>query len=127
MNEIETIKTEIAGLPDHNDEEIRIANEQLKNLEFSFNLGNMDIDLFGMTKSGALAQIGAIEKMDFEELLATRNLEPEYVQGENKEDWARAARVSRIRLFAHEFTLLSRLRSDEPEAWDEVNELFFDD
>ncbi|MBN2510021.1 MAG: hypothetical protein JXB03_07085 [Spirochaetales bacterium] len=127
MNSIETMKSRIEALPDHDSEQIRIAHEQLKNLEFSFNLGNMEIDLFSMSKNDVLTLIDDIAGMDFQLLLATRNIEPEYREGSDKEAWAAMARESRIRLLVHEFTLLSRLRSDEPEAWDEVNELFFDD
>ena len=32
-----------------------------------------------------------------------------------------------LNLLTHHFALLSRLRDDEPEAWDEVSELFEDD
>ena len=32
-----------------------------------------------------------------------------------------------LNLLVHHFSLLSRLRNDEPEAWDEVSELFEDD
>ncbi len=127
MSEKDELRAQITRLPDHSDEEIRIAADQLKNLEYSFNLGNIDIDLFEMRKEGVLREIDRIDSYSFQKLVETKNLEPAYKEGEDKEEWSEMAKTSRIRLIVQAFTLLSRLRSDEPEAWDEVNELYFDD
>ena len=127
MSEKDDLRKRIAALEDHSPEEIRIAAEQLKKLEFSFNLGNMEYDLFGLKRKDVLKIIDKIDGYDFKKLVDTRNIEPEYEEGGDKTSWAEQAKTSRIRLIVTAYLLLHRLRSDEPEAWDEVNELYFDD
>lgn len=46
-------------------------------------------------------------------------------QAKEQPDVERA--IQSIRLLARQYQLLCRLRADEPEAWDEVNELMEDD
>lgn len=57
-----------------------------------------------------------IERADLIDLLSAAANEP---------DAERATQA--IRLLDHHYQLLCRLRRDEPEAWDEVNELMEDD
>jgi hypothetical protein len=116
----------ITSTPDHSQKEIRMADQQLKGLDYSFELGRIDVDMFTITKEGLLKALADIRSMDFDTLAATKNFEPAYGGGD-KEEWANDARHARIKLLAEKFLLLARLRSDEPEAWDEVNELYFDD
>lgn len=40
---------------------------------------------------------------------------------------AEAYKANHLRLLDYHYRLLARLRLDEPEAWDEVNELYEDD
>lgn len=57
-----------------------------------------------------------ITRTDFVDVLSSAANEP---------DTERAAQA--IHLLDHHYRLLCRLRRDEPEAWDEVNELMEDD
>jgi hypothetical protein len=110
----------------HTPEEISKATRQLRALQFSFEIGNLDVDLLDMTAPGLLALVDEIAALSFDELRKTRNFERDY-EGGDEQQWANYARWQRISLLLRNYELLVRLRSDEPEAWDEVNELFFDD
>lgn len=127
MNRISQLKAKVYALPDHSRKEIAVAADHLSTLQFSFNLGNIDVDLPRMTRSEVIREIERINSYSFRRLAETRNFEAEYRDGEDKEVWSLMAKESRIKLLVSSFQLVSRLRSDEPEAWDAVNELFFDD
>ncbi|MGM0431901.1 MAG: hypothetical protein ACQEQU_04240 [Spirochaetota bacterium] len=45
---------------------------------------------------------------------------------QHRED-AEQIKAEQLRMLIHNFYLLSRLRKDEPEAWDEIHELYEDD
>lgn len=119
----------IQELPDHSDEELRIASEQLAMLHYSFMIGQLDIDIPNIRKKPFIEELKKLAVMSFDELAAKPNFEKAWneASGQSKEEWAYRVRADRIRLASDAFILMSRLRSNEPEAWDEVNELVFDD
>ena len=127
MDRISQLKAQVYALPDHSRKEIALAADHLSQLQFSFNLGKIDVDLPRMTRGEVIREIERINSYSFQKLAASRNFEAEYRDGEDKEAWALMAKESRIKLLVSSFQLVSRLRSDEPEAWDKVNELIFDD
>ena len=116
----------IKKLPDHKRKKIDIAAEQLSMLQASFNTGSMNIDLVHMQKQELLEVFDKIEAMDMEIFRSVWMFEPPF-DARNPEKWLAQSRIIRIAYLTEQFELLSRLRDDEPEAWDEINELFFDD
>lgn len=120
------LREELAGLTDHPRDKIRIAAQHLKNLEFSFILGRMSLDPFTATQATVLKTIDDIDKMTFDDLKARPNFERHFTGGDHDE-WSRYAKAARIKLLGNAYSLLYRLRSDDPEAWDEVNETNYDD
>ena len=124
--ELDSYKSKIKNLSSHSNEEIRIAKEQAEMITFSINLGKIDLNLLSLKRDEFLEEITKIENLTFNELKDNVNFESPY-NGEDKEEWANYSKISRIKLLIDNFLLVSRLRDDEPEAWDEVNELFYDD
>ncbi len=123
---LEEYRKRINSLPEHDRKSIDIAAEQLRMLQASFNTGSMDVDLINITKTNLLDLFQEIDGYSLEELRKTWMFEPPFDPAK-PEEWLDHAKQVRIAYLTEQFELLSRLRSDEPEAWDEINELFFDD
>jgi hypothetical protein len=115
----------LEDLPLHSDEIIRQTANHLRMLHYSFELGNMHVDLFNMAPEGLESELEHIKKMSFDDLVLTRSFEKEYVKGD-RQSWAEYAKLYRMTLLVHKYDFLVRLRDNEPEAWDEVNETHFD-
>ena len=116
----------IASLPDHSRKEIDIAADQLSMLHAAFNTGSLDIDLKRMSKEDLITIMKKIDAMSLEEMRSGWMFEPPF-DSENPEGWLKQAKDIRLNYLTEQFETLSRLRDDEPEAWDEINELYFDD
>lgn len=116
----------LEDLPLHSEETIRQTANHLRMLHYSFELGNMHVDLFNMTPEGLESELEHIKKMSFDDLVLTRSFEKEYVKGD-RQTWAEYAKLYRMTLLVDKYDFLVRLRDNEPEAWDEVNETHFDD
>jgi hypothetical protein len=114
-------------LPSHSSEEIKTAAHQLAGMHADLSLGRLEIDGEKLTADMVREQIREIEKMDFSELDKSVNIEKPYDGSMTQDDWSRYAKVNRAELLLKQYSLLCRLRSDEPEAWEEINELFYDD
>ncbi|MBB6479815.1 hypothetical protein [Spirochaeta isovalerica] len=127
MNVMANAYHTLESLPDHDREAIRIAAEQLSGMNADLSLGRLEIHASTLAKSDVKRQLQEIEELSFDELGSSINIEKPYDGSMTEEAWSRYAKAGRAELLLKRFTLLSRLRSDEPEAWDEVNELFFDD
>ncbi len=123
---IDDYQKRISDLPDHDQKSIDIAAEQLRMLQASFNTGSMNINLITMTKNDLIELFRKIETLKLEEFRKTWMFEPPFNPAK-PEEWLDHAKQVRIAYLTEQFELISRLRSDEPEAWDEINELFFDD
>jgi hypothetical protein len=127
----EEIKKTLKSLPVHSAERIQSTADQLRMLHFRFVMGSLDIDIFEMTASELLEVFEKIAALSFEELRRTPHFEKPYPDedqnAERREQWADDARLQRIQFLMKKYMFLLRLRDDEPEAWDAVNELVFDD
>ena len=124
--EVENILSSLASLPVHTDKQVKVAAEQLKGMNADLSLGRIVIDPLNMDEKEAEKKAAEIINMTFEELERNRNLEEPFTGGD-KEEWAMIARLSRLHILQKQYTLLCNLRDDDPEAWDEVNELYYDD
>jgi len=120
------LRDRVRSLPKRSKQQIEQASQRLHGMSYDFHLGTMDIDMFEITRDELLDETDRIAGTGFEELRSEPNFEEPYRSGD-EEEWANYARLSRIELLVDKFELLSRLRSDEPEAWDEVEELYVDD
>lgn len=123
---LESLRKKVTELPTHSQERVKEAADRLRMMDYDFHLGTMNIDMFEISRDQLVSEIDRIAAMDFDALRRNPNFEREY-SGGDKEAWANYARLQRIELLVDRFTLLSRLRDDEPEAWDEVEELYYDD
>jgi len=112
-------------LPDHSPETVKQTADHLAGLNATLAVGRMDLDP-RESRQEIRRRLEAIDRLPLAELEATRNIEPPYAGGD-RDSWARDTRLARMNLLLKQYTLLSRLRDDEPEAWDGINELFFDD
>jgi hypothetical protein len=122
----EEIKERLLSLPNHTTDRIKATAEQLRKLHFSFMMGSLDIDIYEMTAPELLGIFEKIAALSFEELQRIPHFEKPYRAGE-REQWADYARLQRMEFLLRKYAFLVRLRDDEPEAWDDVNELVFDD
>ena len=116
----------IERLPDHSSKQIDIAADQLTMLHAAFNTGSLDIDLMHMGKEDLIKTMERINAMSLEEMRAGWMFEPPF-DGDDPEGWMKQAKDIRLNYLTEQFETLSRLRDDQPEAWDEINELYFDD
>lgn len=116
----------IETLPAHDRNAIDIAAKQLEMLHASFYTGTMDLDLKRMTKDDVLKTIDSLESMDVDAMRSSWMFEPPF-DSQDPEGWLKQAKLIRITYLVEQFELVSRLRDDDPEAWDEINELYFDD
>ena len=123
---IENLRNKLSGFPVNTPGEVKIAADQLDGMSADLGIGNLEIDYRNLDSNGALAMFDRIVSLSFEELESDRNIERPY-SGGDKEEWARGARLSRLEILVKQYGLLCRLRADDPEAWDEINELFYDD
>ncbi|WP_319558829.1 hypothetical protein [Marispirochaeta sp.] len=119
-------RKKIEVLPKHDQKAIDVATNQLEMLHASFYTGTMDLNLKKMSKDDVLKTIDSIESMDAEKMRSSWMFEPPF-DSSDPEGWLKQARLIRIAYLTEQYELLSRLRDDDPEAWDEINELYFDD
>ena len=108
---------------------VKTAAQQLKMLHFDFNLGDVGPDPETADPAWVTQKMQEIHRLSPEEidnsLIAEKTWTPE--SGISREDWVRKTKIHRMRVLLNAYILLQRLRNDEPEAWDEINELYFDD
>lgn len=118
--------SELRSLPVNTDAEIERTAQTLESLHYSFDLGAIELDLLRFRAADLEREFGRIDRWSFEEVVGNRNFEPEY-EGGDRDEYAREFKLSRMRFLLEKYRFLCRLRSDEPEAWDVVNELYYDD
>ena len=116
----------IALLPEHDSKQVEQAATQLDMLHASFNTGSLDLPLTRMRKHEVIEQIGRFERMNVKEMREGWMFEPPF-DPEDPSGWLEKAKEIRKAYLTEQFELISRLRDDDPEAWDEINELYFDD
>ena len=115
------IKKELESQPETSSEEIEQAAKELEQLNFSptFILGVPNF--IRMTKSGILGKIDEVAAYPKEKLVELGFSPAEL------EDNGEKKKLTQMKIMLYHFKLLTRLRKNEPEAWDEVNELYEED
>lgn len=103
-------------------------------LEARLTVPFLDIDVARMTADTCLGEIARLEAMDADALSRTPGIEESLEQrfgpsptAEQRTAWERYVKTSRLSQLMRMFELVDRLRRDVPEAWDEIEELYFDD
>lgn len=106
MLNIEDIKKEIELLPaDTNQHDIEITAKTLKGINYSPNLPIDTPDFLFITKDGIAKEFTKVANSTKDETL----------------------KKSHLNLLLHQYKFLYRLRMNDMDAWDEVNELYEDD
>ncbi len=115
---------EISSLPDHTSNEIESAAHHLEMLHYQNLLDSVDKNFLRYRKEDVLKKLKEIAIADIAKLQSTRTVVEEW---ENPDVSPETNRARRMELIVREYQKLCRLRSNEPEAWDEINELYYDD
>ncbi|AEJ62061.1 hypothetical protein Spith_1802 [Spirochaeta thermophila DSM 6578] len=122
----EGILEDLERLPDHAPDIIQKTAAHLDMLSFSFTQGKLDLDLVRITKAQLREELERLASLGPEEFEAELNMEKPY-SGGDREAWARKAKLQRMRFLLDKYAFVCRLRDNDPETWDAVNELFYDD
>jgi hypothetical protein len=126
-NEMEVLYKQLDNLTEHGDEAIRITAEQMEGMNADLNLGKIEIDVRKTNKHKIRNLMLEIEDLSFGELENSLNIEKAYDGSMSREAWSYYAKHNRCQLLIKQYALLCRLRNDDPEAWEQLNELFYDD
>jgi len=118
------LESEIAQLPDHTPDEVESAAHHLEMLHYQNMLEAVDRNFLRYRKTDVLKKLQEIARLDAERLRATRTVVEEW---DRPEVTVEENRRRRMELIAREYKKLCRLRSNDPKAWDDINELYYDD
>ena len=118
------LESEIAQLPDHTPDEVESAAHHLEMLHYQNMLEAVDRNFLRYRKTDVLKKLQEIARLDAEHLRATRTVVEEW---DRPEVTVEENRRRRMELIAREYKKLCRLRSNDPKAWDDINELYYDD
>jgi hypothetical protein len=126
---IESLISIINQFPKATQEQIEIAARQLKMLHYDFETGPYQIDLLYANHQTVIDYLYKLGDMSFARFYETRFLEPEYKEDSevSKEEYLLNEKKRRASYVISKYHLLCMLRQDNEQAWDEVNELYFDD
>lgn len=116
---IQEYKTTIRQLPDI-DEPVFIQQtvERLERLHFAPTLILPLENFTSCSKADILREIDRIASLSEQEIQAS---------GVRVNQDVQETKIEQIGLLVYHFTLLTRLRQDDPLAWDEIDELYGDD
>ncbi len=124
----EEIASRIAALPVHSKARIDQTARDLENASFSFTRRDLETDLFRLTNGEFSDLLESLDRLTVNQLEERPTIfDPGQTDGQSLEDWGRTVRLKRMSVLLDKYLFLIRLREGEPEAWDEVNELFSDD
>ncbi len=127
-SKIESLMDEVKQMPVHSKSRIDETARGLEDIAFTFTLGDLEADLFRLTNGDFMDLLTEVDQQSVNQLEGNPTIfDPSRNETESLEDWGRAVRWKRMEILADKYRFLIRLREDEPEAWDEVNELFYDD
>jgi hypothetical protein len=115
---------EVSRLPDHTPEQIESAAHHLEMLHYQNLLESVDRNFIRYRKEDVLKKLNEIAIADIAKLKADRTVVEEW---DDPKVSPEENRVRRMRLVLREYKKLCALRSNKPEAWDEINELYYDD
>ena len=109
----------IRQLPDVDDAaRIQYTTKRLEKLHFAPTLILPAENFTSLSKADILAEIDRIANLSEQEMR---------VSGVQIHQDIQETKLEQIGLLVYHFTLLTRLRQDDPEAWDEIDELYGDD
>ncbi|MFQ3621354.1 MAG: hypothetical protein SNJ78_10490 [Spirochaetales bacterium] len=120
----EELVQEVKALPDHTREEIESAAHHLEMLHYQNLLDGVDKNFIRYTKAQVLQKLQEIITADVGILPAQATVVEEWDRRDLNPE---VNRRRRMELIVREYKKLCRLRSNEAEAWDEINELYYDD
>lgn len=114
----------ISRLPDHSAEQIESAAHHLEMLHYQNLLESVDRNFIRYRREEVLKKLKEIAIADIASLKANPTVVEEW---DNPKVSPEENRARRMRLIYREYKKLCALRSNKPEAWDEINELYYDD
>ncbi len=120
----EEIVAKTRALPDHDADAIEAAAHHLEMLHYQNLIDFTSKDFLRLTNAEFIAELDLVMKMSPGKLGATATVIEEWEEGAKS---AEENRSRRLDFMFREFEKLCRLRANEPEAWDEINELYYDD
>ena len=118
------IARQVAGFTEFDDAAIESAAHHLEMLYYQNLIDFTGKDFLRLKNKEFLAEIDAVMNMSARTLGTTATVVEDWTDGPAS---AEANRTKRLEFMFKEFDKLRRLRANEPEAWDEVNELYYDD
>lgn len=124
---MDALYQQLVDLPDHDNKTKRVTADQLNGMNADLALGRLEIDALELDKDKVHSMMKKIENLSFDEMQTTLNLEKPYDGSISKDFWSLYAKQNRCHLLIQQYTLLCRLRNNDPEAWDKINELYYDD
>lgn len=116
----------VKSFPKADKDQVDIAARQLKMMHYDFELGPYQIEMMNADHQDVIRYLKNLDSMDFGKFQETRFIEPEYADGP-KEEYLKKEKIRRGTYIVSKYHLLCMLRLDDEKAWDEVNELYFDD
>ncbi len=116
----------VESFPKVDQKQIEITAKQLKMMHYDFQMGPFRIELMYADNKTVIDYLKKLEAMSFEQFAETRFFEPEYKDGP-KDEYLKKEKIRRATYVVSRYHLLCMLRLDDEKAWDEVNELYFDD
>jgi len=122
----EGILASIEPLPSHSGEEIAATARHLSMMAYQCPVDFTMKDFIFLTKGDLEAELSRIANMSQEELRRTPSQVEEWPDMPTENDVERN-RIRRMEFLLREFRDLARLRSNDPKAWDKINELYYDD
>ena len=119
MDELKRLKKQYDDLPE-DPSELVIENtaRRLQGMKFSPTLLVEVSDFLHAGKKRILAELDKAMALDGEELVEA---------GMNPTGEPEVFKMNHLKLLYYFYELLTRLRQDDPAAWDEINELYEDD
>ncbi|MFP3960148.1 MAG: hypothetical protein ACLFUM_06300 [Spirochaetaceae bacterium] len=108
----------VEQLPSHSPDTIESTARRLEETGYAPILLLPVDGFFRLTKGGLIAELKRTAELEDQEMRRFG-----FADGTDFD----TKREQQIRLLVSHFTLLSRLRNDQPEAWDEVTELYEED
>ena len=120
----EEVVRKVNALTDHGPEAVEAAAHHLEMLHYQNLIDFTSKDFLRLTNREFLAELAEVMKMPPRRLGVTATVIEDWSAGPEA---AEENRAKRLDFMFREYDKLSRLRANEPEAWDEINELYYDD
>lgn len=119
------ILRELEAMPAHDAAAVEAAARHLEMLHYQVLVDFTSRDFLRLSNREFIAELDAVMKMDGDSLRASATVVEEWTGDAKKSP--EENRAKRMEFMFKEYRKLCRLRGNEPEAWDEINELYYDD